>query len=79
MAGLEKMKGIMIEDEVKEVVVERADRARFEGHGRDFGLYCNGKTSEGFEQSSDMIRLLLNRMILAAVWTVGYMTQASDP
>lgn len=44
MAGLEKMKGIMIEDEVKEVVVERADQARFEGHGRDFGLYCNGKT-----------------------------------
>lgn len=32
------MKGIMIEDEVKEVVVERADQARFEGHGREFGL-----------------------------------------
>lgn len=42
-------------------------------------LDFNEKTSEGFEQSSDMVRLLLNRMILAAVWTVGYMTQVSDP
>lgn len=69
------MKGIGIEYEVKEVVVERADQVRFEGHGKDFGVSYNGKTSEGFEQSSDMVRLLLSRMILAAVWSV-YGTKA---
>lgn len=36
------MKG-MTEDEVKEVIVERADQAGFEGYGKDFGFYCNGR------------------------------------
>lgn len=46
--------GIMAEDEVKDIVGKRADHVRFEGHGREFGFYCNQRTSEGFEQSSDM-------------------------
>lgn len=79
MAGLEKLKGIVEEDEIKEVVEGRVDRIGFEGHSKDFGFYCSGKTSEGFEQSSNMVRLTLNRIILAVVWRISYMTQGSDP
>lgn len=59
--------GTMVENEVKVVVGGRADHAGFEGHGKDFGFYCNGETSEGFEQSNDMVRLMLKRLLLAAV------------
>lgn len=79
MVGLEKLKGIRVEDEIKEVVGGRADHQGFEGHSKDFGFYCNGKTSEGFEQTSNMVRLMLNRIILAAVWRIGCMAQGSDP
>lgn len=69
---LEGMNSIMVEDEVKEVVEGRADHVRFEGRGKESGFYSNGRKSEGFEQSNDMFRLMLKRVILGAMWRIGY-------
>lgn len=79
LAGPEKLKGLIVQDKIKEVVGERADHIGFEGHSKDFRFYCNGKASEGFEQNSNMVRLMLSRIILGAVWRIGYTAQGSDP
>lgn len=79
LARLEKLKVLMVEDKIKEVAEGRADHIGFEGHSKDFRFYCNGKTSEGFEQNSNMVRLMLSRIIVGAVWRIDYTAQGSDP
>ena len=73
LAGGSEWHNGRISDMVKEVVEGRADQVRFEGHGKKLGFYYNGRKSEGFEQSKDMFRLVLKKIIQTALWRIGYM------
>lgn len=70
LAGGNEWHNGRISDMVKEVVEGRADHVRVEGHGKKLGFYYNGRKSEGFEQSKDMFRLVLKKIILTAIWKI---------